>query len=131
MSRRGLRPRAQLAARLMRLLDWRASVPSRAFCATLACMLGADARGMPAACNCRSTGRRPILALRSRSKIPGHPRGRCPRRHPIPGIYELTRGADIAYVTADGKYAISGDLLDLANNDNLTEAHRRDAARRS
>jgi thiol:disulfide interchange protein DsbC len=38
----------------------------------------------------------------------------------------LTRGADIAYVTADGKFAFSGDLLSLANNDNLTETHRRD-----
>lgn len=45
---------------------------------------------------------------------------------PIPGMYELVRGTDIAYVTSDGKYAISGDLYDLAANDNLTEARRRD-----
>jgi thiol:disulfide interchange protein DsbC len=45
---------------------------------------------------------------------------------PIPGMYELVRGTDIAYVTADGKYAISGDLYDLAANDNLTEVRRRD-----
>ena len=32
---------------------------------------------------------------------------------PIPGIYEYTHGTEIAYVTADGKYAISGDLYDL------------------
>jgi thiol:disulfide interchange protein DsbC len=44
----------------------------------------------------------------------------------IPGIYELQRGTDFAYVTADGKYAIMGDLYDLAKQDNLTEAHRRD-----
>jgi thiol:disulfide interchange protein DsbC len=49
------------------------------------------------------------------------------RPTPIAGIYELVRGADIAYVTADGKYAFSGDLIDLAKNDNLTEARRRDA----
>jgi thiol:disulfide interchange protein DsbC len=49
------------------------------------------------------------------------------RTTPIAGIYELTRGTDIAYVTADGKYAISGDLIDIAKNDNLTETRRRDA----
>jgi thiol:disulfide interchange protein DsbC len=48
------------------------------------------------------------------------------RATPVPGVYELTRGADIAYVTADAKYAFSGDLLNLDNNDNLTEAHRRE-----
>ena len=45
---------------------------------------------------------------------------------PIPGMFEYTRGTEIAYVTADGKYAISGDLFDLAKNDNLTEQHRRE-----
>jgi thiol:disulfide interchange protein DsbC len=59
------------------------------------------------------------------SKIPGT-RAEDLRPTPISGIYELTRGTDIAYVTTDGKYAISGDLIDLAANDNLTETHRRD-----
>jgi thiol:disulfide interchange protein DsbC len=45
---------------------------------------------------------------------------------PIPGIYELAHGTDVAYVTADGKYAISGDLIELKGNDNLTEVRRRD-----
>jgi thiol:disulfide interchange protein DsbC len=45
---------------------------------------------------------------------------------PIPGMYELVQGTDIAYVTADGKYAISGDLYDVGRNDNLTEVRRRD-----
>jgi len=44
----------------------------------------------------------------------------------VPGVYELTRGADIVYVTADGKYAFTGDLVELANNNNLTEQHRRE-----
>ncbi len=48
------------------------------------------------------------------------------RASPVPGVYELTRGSDIAYVTADGKYAFSGDLYDLASNNNLTEQHRRE-----
>ena len=46
------------------------------------------------------------------SKIPGT---RAEDLHPTPvaGIYELTRGTDIAYVTVDGKYAISGNQLTL------------------
>src|SRR3569833_3420314 len=47
------------------------------------------------------------------------------RPTPVAGLYELTHGADIVYVTADGKYALSGDLLNLANNDNITETRRR------
>src|SRR5438105_9982238 len=47
------------------------------------------------------------------------------RPTPATGLYELTHGADIVYVTADGKYALSGDLLNVANNENITEAHRR------
>jgi thiol:disulfide interchange protein DsbC len=59
------------------------------------------------------------------SKIPGA-RAEDLRATPISGMYELTRGTEIAYVSADGKYAISGDLIDLVKNDNLTEGHRRD-----
>jgi thiol:disulfide interchange protein DsbC len=49
------------------------------------------------------------------------------RATPIENIYELTRGSEIAYVTTDGKYAISGDLFDITTNNDLTEQHRRDA----
>ena len=59
------------------------------------------------------------------SKIPGA-RPEELRPSPIPGVYELARGTDIAYVSADGKYAIAGDLYDISANDNLTEQRRRD-----
>jgi thiol:disulfide interchange protein DsbC len=45
---------------------------------------------------------------------------------PIPGIYELLRGTDAAYVTADGKYAILGDLYENGTTNDLTENKRRD-----
>jgi thiol:disulfide interchange protein DsbC len=48
------------------------------------------------------------------------------RATPIPNIFEMTRGSEIAYVTTDGKYAISGDLIDLTRKSDLTEARRRD-----
>jgi thiol:disulfide interchange protein DsbC len=64
-----------------------------------------------------------------RAEIASHiPGARADELHPspVPGIYELARGADIIYVTADGKYAFSGDLYELANKNNLTEEHRRE-----
>jgi thiol:disulfide interchange protein DsbC len=44
----------------------------------------------------------------------------------MPGVYELTRGTDIAFVSTDGKYAITGDMIVLATDDNITETHRRE-----
>lgn len=47
---------------------------------------------------------------------------------PIPGLYEVTVGGLIAYVTADGRYLVSGNVYDLDTEVNLT-ASRRNAAR--
>jgi thiol:disulfide interchange protein DsbC len=46
------------------------------------------------------------------------------RPSPIPGIYEFTQGAEISYLTADGKYFIDGNLYDMATRNNLTEELR-------
>jgi thiol:disulfide interchange protein DsbC len=47
---------------------------------------------------------------------------------PIPGLYEVTMGGLIAYVSSDGKYLVSGNVYDLDTQVNLT-ATRRNAAR--
>jgi thiol:disulfide interchange protein DsbC len=47
---------------------------------------------------------------------------------PIPGLYEVTMGGLIAYVSSDGKYLLSGNVYDLDTQVNLT-ATRRNAAR--
>jgi thiol:disulfide interchange protein DsbC len=60
------------------------------------------------------------------ARIPGGARADELRATPIPGIWELTRGGEIAYVSADGRYAISGDLVELNTNTNITEEHRRE-----
>jgi thiol:disulfide interchange protein DsbC len=60
------------------------------------------------------------------SKIPGA-RAEDLRPSPIPGVYELTHGADILYVSSDGKYGINGDLYDIGRSVNLTENVRREA----
>jgi thiol:disulfide interchange protein DsbC len=46
------------------------------------------------------------------------------RPSPIAGIYEYAQGAEISYLTADGKYFIDGNLYDMKSRDNLTEALR-------
>jgi thiol:disulfide interchange protein DsbC len=51
------------------------------------------------------------------------------RATPIKGMYEYQRGAEIAYVSEDGKYAFAGDLYTLGNSFNLTEARRREVRR--
>lgn len=63
-------------------------------------------------------------------KIPGGARVEELRATPVPGIFEFTRDGDIAYVSADGRYAISGDLVELGSNVNLTEQHRRELRER-
>lgn len=47
----------------------------------------------------------------------------------VPGLYELSRGADVTYVSADGKYILTGDLYQIAKTGtypNLSEARRRE-----
>lgn len=58
---------------------------------------------------------------------------RLPGAHPedvrvstVPGVFEVARGADLVYVTADGRHAFSGDLYDLTSQVNLSEQRRRE-----
>lgn len=46
------------------------------------------------------------------------------RRAAAPGLYEIQRGAAFGYVTADGRYFIRGDLIDLRSGAVLTEQRR-------
>jgi len=43
---------------------------------------------------------------------------------PIPGMFEVAVGSNIAYVSEDGRYFIQGDMYDLDENENLTERRR-------
>ena len=53
---------------------------------------------------------------------------------PIPGLFEISSGLDVSYVSADGKYILRGDLFQIvdggADFPNLTE-QRRMAMRRA
>ncbi len=41
---------------------------------------------------------------------------------PLPGFYQVIAAGQLVYVSADGKYMLHGDLVDLAAHRNLTEA---------
>jgi thiol:disulfide interchange protein DsbC len=43
---------------------------------------------------------------------------------PIPGIYQFMQGAEVSYLTADGKYFLDGNVYDMATRANLTEVLR-------
>ena len=43
---------------------------------------------------------------------------------PVPGIYEVSDGTEVLYVTADGKYMFAGDLYDLETRGNLTDGRK-------
>ncbi|HMA12393.1 MAG TPA: DsbC family protein [Steroidobacteraceae bacterium] len=62
------------------------------------------------------------------AKIPGS-KPEDFRATPVPGIFELTHGADISYVSADAKYVFAGDLYRVADKGdfpNLSEVRRRE-----
>jgi thiol:disulfide interchange protein DsbC len=43
---------------------------------------------------------------------------------PVPGIYQVALGANVAYVTKDGRFIIRGDIYDAETSANVTEETR-------
>lgn len=43
----------------------------------------------------------------------------------MPGVYEVTAGGQVFYLSEDGKLVLQGDLVDLETQNNLTEDRRR------
>lgn len=46
------------------------------------------------------------------------------RQSPMKGVYEVVMGAETAYVSADGKFLIAGDMYEIESRTNVTEAGR-------
>lgn len=46
------------------------------------------------------------------------------RESRLPGVYEVMFGTEVIYVSADGRYLIQGDLLDISERRNLSEDTR-------
>jgi thiol:disulfide interchange protein DsbC len=63
---------------------------------------------------------------RLQSAFPGSPVSDV-RKTPLKGIYEVSIGNEIGYVSEDGKYLLHGDLLELGTQKNLTEERRQGA----
>ncbi len=40
----------------------------------------------------------------------------------LDGLYQVTLGSNVIYMTADGKYLFNGNVVDLATRENLTES---------
>jgi thiol:disulfide interchange protein DsbC len=40
---------------------------------------------------------------------------------PLPGFYQVIASGQLVYVSADGKYLLNGDLLDLSTKKNISE----------
>jgi len=49
------------------------------------------------------------------------------RPSPLPGMYEVSLGPKILYMSEDGRFVLSGDLMDLSKRRNLTEERRAEA----
>ncbi len=91
-----------------------------------ACLAGAvwaQAPGTPApAANAAATKGDPRAAI---VKKFGDIKLEDVRMSPVQGIYEVSRGAEISYVSADGRYAFLGDMVDIDGDANLSENRRR------
>jgi len=46
---------------------------------------------------------------------------------PVPGLYEVSIGPTILYMTGDGKFAVRGDIFDLESKRNVTDERRMQA----
>lgn len=57
------------------------------------------------------------------AKIPGAKPENI-RPSPIPGIYEIMVDTSVGYISADGRYLISGDLFDVGSKANLTDVRK-------
>ncbi len=49
----------------------------------------------------------------------------------IPGLYQITVGPSVAYLSEDGRYLLRGDLIDMQARKNLTRAVRQAATTKS
>jgi thiol:disulfide interchange protein DsbC len=48
---------------------------------------------------------------------------------PVAGWYTIRKGAIVAYISADGRYLMQGDIIDLDRQVNLSESSRNDSRR--
>ena len=62
---------------------------------------------------------RPTCAPRSRRRL--EIKVEDVRPSPIAGLYEVRSGAEVGYVSTDGRFYVDGDVFDMTSKQNLTE----------
>jgi len=96
-------------------------------------LLATAAFGLPfqafAAQNPAQAPMKPELRAQLAAKIPGA-KAEDVRPSPVPGLYEVMLGTSVGYVSADGRYVISGDLFEIATKTNLTDVRKADMRRK-
>lgn len=105
-------------------------VPSRILAVLSVLALAASASAAPPT---RGRGASPDSAADARAalaaKIPGVKPEEL-RPSPIPGLWELSRGAEVTYVSADGQFLLMGDIYRIPRDGgpfpNLSDARRRE-----
>lgn len=45
---------------------------------------------------------------------------------PVAGLYEIRSGAEVGYVSTDGRFYVDGDVFDMQSKKNLTESRRQE-----
>jgi thiol:disulfide interchange protein DsbC len=82
---------------------------------------------------CPALAAPPVAAQTPQALIAGQIPGVSPEQvtpSPIPGVYEVRLGSKIVYVSADARFLLQGEIINLATSENITEA-RRDNLRRA
>lgn len=62
----------------------------------------------------------PAIEKKLQEIIPGAPPAKI-KKSVIPDLYEVAVGSKILYMSADAKYVVSGNIIDLKTRENLTE----------
>jgi thiol:disulfide interchange protein DsbC len=85
-------------------------------------LLGLGLSGFPGAHAAESPSTDPRIALLK--LLPAGSKLDDLKPSPIAGIYEFSQGAEVSYLTADGRYFLDGNVYDMASRENLTEDRR-------
>jgi len=99
-----------------------AAATTAAPAATAAAAPAATAAAAPAATTAATPAADPRTALMK--LLPPGAKIEDLKPSPISGIYEFIQGAEVSYLTADGKFFLDGNLYDMSTRENLTEAIR-------
>ena len=70
-------------------------------------------------------------AIKSRldATVPGYDASSV-KATPLPGLYEFIADGRVLYISTDGRYIVSGNIIDMQNKENLTEQTQRQVTKK-